>query len=322
MKLKRAVIKEETLAITNDYKTAIILNQLMYWTERVGRKKYEKFEKEEENRKVGDTENLQGGWVYKTSEELSEETMLNVSPSTIRRYIKDLIEKGYILERDNPNVKFDHTKQYRINLLKIANDMLKKGYILQDYKFSWLTDSIFQNENRELQNENSNFQNENTIPEITTEITTENTKSSNSCSDKSPNEKSDDEPKFDEDSEPYKAAVYLRRKVNSNFPKQPTPNENPKDLEDWAVELDRLNRLGTVGAEDKGYSWEEIYEIMMWCQDDIFWKKNILSAGKFRKQIVRLEADMKEDKSKNNNSKPSTDKKERPKISDREIRRF
>lgn len=125
--------------------------------------------------------------------------------------------------------------------------------------------------------------------------------SSNSCSDKSPNEKSgDDEPKFDEDSEPYKAAVYLRRKINANHPKQPTPNENPKDLQDWAVELDRLNRLGTVGAKDKGYSWEEIYEIMMWCQDHHFWKNNIMSAYKFRKQIVQLEAKMKANKEDNN----------------------
>jgi hypothetical protein len=133
------------------------------------------------------------------------------------------------------------------------------------------------------------------------QITNSTNSSSNSCSDKSPNEKSgDDEPKFDEDSEPYKAAVYLRRRVNDNHPKQPTPNENPKDLEDWAVELDRLNRLGTVGAEDKGYSWEEIYEIMMWCQDHHFWKNNIMSAYKFRKQIVQLEAKMKANKGDNN----------------------
>ena len=170
-KLKRAVIKEELLAITGDYKLAITLNQLMYWTERVGIKRYKKFEKEEKQRKISEINDLEGGWIYKKAEELSEETLLNVSGSTIRRYIKKLIKKGYVLERANPNVKFDQTKQYRINLLKIANDMYEKGYVLQGYTFSSLTDSIFQNENRSFQNENSNLKNENAISEITTEIT-------------------------------------------------------------------------------------------------------------------------------------------------------
>ena len=170
-KLKKAVIREDLLAITGDYKLAITLHQLMYWTERVGIKRYEKFEKEEQERNISEVSNLEGGWIYKTAEELSEETLLNVSASTIRRYIKKLIKQGYVLERKNPKVKFDQTKQYRINLLKIANDMFEQGYILQGYSFSWLTDSIFQNEKRDFQNENCNFENENAIPEITTDTT-------------------------------------------------------------------------------------------------------------------------------------------------------
>ena len=110
----------------------------------------------------------------------------------------------------------------------------------------------------------------------------------NSCSDsENPNDF-----KFDEDTKPYKTAVYLRSKILDNNARQPVPDENPKDLEDWAVELDRLNRLGTVGAKDKGYSWEEIYNIIDWCQDDSFWKKNIKSAGKLREQVVKLEDNM------------------------------
>jgi len=118
-----------------------------------------------------------------------------------------------------------------------------------------------------------------------------------SCSDsKTDSEPEEPEPKFDEESIPYKAALHLRNLIANNFPRQPVPDKTPKDLEDWAIELDRLNRLGPVGAkehEGKGYTWQEIRDIMDWCQDDSFWKSNILSASKFREQIVKLEGKMK-----------------------------
>ena len=34
-KKKKAVIREDLLSITNDYRKAIILNQFIYWSERV-----------------------------------------------------------------------------------------------------------------------------------------------------------------------------------------------------------------------------------------------------------------------------------------------
>jgi len=102
-------------------------------------------------------------------------------------------------------------------------------------------------------------------------------------------------PKFDKKSIPYKAAFYLRKLILNNNPRQPVPNENPSDMREWAIEMDRLNRLGPVGTKNKGYSWEEIGKIMEWCQDHHFWKNNILSAGKFREQITKLENQMNND---------------------------
>lgn len=34
-KLKRAVIKEELVELTGDFKEAVVLNQLIFWSERV-----------------------------------------------------------------------------------------------------------------------------------------------------------------------------------------------------------------------------------------------------------------------------------------------
>ena len=74
------------------------------------------------------------GWIYKTAEELSEEIMTGMSKSTVGRYIKQLVEKGYLIQRRNPKYKWDKTYQYRVNLYKIQLDLGKMGYVLEGYK--------------------------------------------------------------------------------------------------------------------------------------------------------------------------------------------
>ncbi len=133
--LKRIVIKEELVALTGDYRKAILLNQFLYWTERV--KDFDKFINEEKIRYELEGEKnklkLQNGWIYKTSDELSEETMLGLSKSNIRAHIKCLIENGWIDERVNPNFKWDKTMQYRVNMLKLQRDLYNIGYALEGY---------------------------------------------------------------------------------------------------------------------------------------------------------------------------------------------
>lgn len=174
-KLKRAVIKEELVELTGNYKLAIVLNQFLYWTERVGTKRYNKWKEEETNRTTNNTNDLEGGWIYKSASELVEEIMIDVSDSTARRYAKELIEQGYLMERNNPKYKWDNTKQYRINLIEIVNDLNEIGYHLEGYKYDDLLESptspTFQNENSSFKNEGSSFENEKTIPEITADIT-------------------------------------------------------------------------------------------------------------------------------------------------------
>lgn len=57
-----------------------------------------------------------------------------MAPNTILRHVKFLVEKGWLDERNNPVHKWDRTKQYRVNLLKIHEDLMEIGYTLQDYK--------------------------------------------------------------------------------------------------------------------------------------------------------------------------------------------
>lgn len=137
-KLKRVVIKEELVALTGDYKKALMLNQFIYWSERV--KDFDKFMTEEKERfikhgkyEVADEIILTNGWIYKKSEELSDELMIDYKIKAMRVHLKSLVEKGWLDERNNPNFNWDKTKQYRVNLIKIQQDLLKLGYSLEGY---------------------------------------------------------------------------------------------------------------------------------------------------------------------------------------------
>ena len=206
-KLKRVVIKEELVELTGNYKLALVLNQFLYWTERVGIKRYNKFEKEETQRAAGEVDGLEGGWIYKTSKDLSEELMIDVSDTTVRRYINELEDQGYLIERRNPKIKFDQTKQYRILLLEVKNDLEELGYQLQGYKYSdkaygctnphnedWNSNNVDCNSI----NEDSNSNNVDAIPESTSDSTSENT------SDIINGEKNNKEELISELKEPYK----------------------------------------------------------------------------------------------------------------------
>ena len=189
--------------------------------------------------------------------------------TSLRSGIKELKEAGYIVYRKYKNDEGKFVHEYEVyetpqsenpDLEKpsVDNPDMEKGDINKEY--------IEQRTNKQSNN--------------------------NSCSD---SKSQNDKVKFDKGSKPYKMAMYLKKKIKSNIPNQPVPKDSPKQMESWSLAMDRLHRLGTVGG-DSGYSWDEIKEIIDWCQQDEFWYKNILSASKLRKQAVKLETRMKEDK--------------------------
>ena len=134
-KLKRVVIKQELVELTGDYRAALILNQFIYWTERM--RDTDKYIREEKERAIKEDISVDisesNGWIYKSAEELNDELMVGMSKPTIRKYIKQLIEQGYIHERQNPKYKKDKKTQYRLNLYNIQLDLAKLGYALEGY---------------------------------------------------------------------------------------------------------------------------------------------------------------------------------------------
>jgi hypothetical protein len=185
--LLRVVLREEYVALTGDHRTAILLNQIEYWAHRT--RDVDKFLIEEKKRAAGDDRevnaNLTHGWIYKTAEELSSETMINLSVSNIRIHLQKLVRYGWISERNNPEHRWDRTKQYRFNALQVSKDLEAIGYHLDGWVFQEQstaestepekghdsTISILENRDSDL--ENRTIENRNAIPETTTEITTE-----------------------------------------------------------------------------------------------------------------------------------------------------
>ena len=177
-KLKRVPIKEELVALTGDYIKAVLLQQFIYWSERVS--DFDTFIQEENKRLDShgfETVELTGGWIYKSAEELSEETMLGMAGNTIRRHLKVLVEKGYLAERRNPKYNWDRTLQYRVDLLQIQIDLMELGYPLEGYSMEFPSSKMehykSKMEDYKSKMESLNLQNGGTIPEITTDITSE-----------------------------------------------------------------------------------------------------------------------------------------------------
>lgn len=178
IKLKRAVIKEEFVAITGDFIKAVILNQFIYWSERMNDvDEYIKQENQRAEKHGIETQDLTYGWIYKTADELSAETMLNLKHNTMRTHIKELEKMGYICSRRNPKYKWDQTLQYRVDIVKVSEALNELGYSLDGYKVRIIPQcqkSTFECSKIDIpvsEIDIHKFENRHAIPETTTEIT-------------------------------------------------------------------------------------------------------------------------------------------------------
>lgn len=187
---KRAVICEELMAITDDTKEAVILHQLIYWLPRMRDIDAYIEEVTSPDDEVPETE----GWIFKSASELAEETMIG-SRNTVRRRLQSLNEKGLINERKNPHSEWDNTLQYRIRPRVVEDALRAEGYTLRtvmgrDFPNLYPGTPPVQSEQRSVQSEHSTVQSERstvqserTIPETTTETTTENGESRSTSAD-------------------------------------------------------------------------------------------------------------------------------------------
>lgn len=170
-KLRRVPLKEELVALVGDAVGALVLQQMIYWSERT--RDIDQYLKEEATRAQKEPEDLTCGWIYKSSDELAEELMQVASSATIRRRLQGFVDTGWLDERRNPKHKWDRTLQYRVNILKIQKDLFSLGYALEGYPVQFdftilqIADSMDQNAELIPQNAETIPQIAGTIPEST-----------------------------------------------------------------------------------------------------------------------------------------------------------
>lgn len=142
--LKVAVLREELFVLTQDTFKAIALNQLIYWSERMADVDQYIAEESLRMRQDGIDSNMKpsSGWIYKSAEELNDEAMLSASRQSTNRLLQALVDDGYLLWRYNPDHKWDRKKQYRVDFVRIQNDLMKLGYTLHGYAWLNLSDAL------------------------------------------------------------------------------------------------------------------------------------------------------------------------------------
>ena len=104
-------------------------------------------------------------WTYQSVRDMQEKSFSFWSISTINRAVNKLIDEGYIIEGNFNKKKYDKTRWFSLNF-ETLNE-------LESISINGDDTGVFHNDTRSNQNDTHSNQNDTTIPEITTEITTE-----------------------------------------------------------------------------------------------------------------------------------------------------
>ncbi len=86
---------------------------------------------------------------------------------------------------------------------------------------------------------------------------------------------------FPTESTEYRLSALLRQRILENDPNARVPTPTPEGMVRWCRDMDLLLRKDNRDPC-------EAEQIINWCQNDNFWKANILSAGKLREKYTAL----------------------------------
>jgi hypothetical protein len=132
--MKKAVLREDLMALTKDVTQALVLGQMLYWTKTLDQVNDWLFE---ENKRLAEVELPQHeynyGWIYKSAREMREDLMDAFSEDAIQRAFSSLVTKGVLMKRNNPFVRYDRKLQYRIDMVYLRRLLKDRGYEMTDF---------------------------------------------------------------------------------------------------------------------------------------------------------------------------------------------
>lgn len=136
-RMKKAVLREDMMALTQDVTQAMVLGQMLYWTKTLDKVNDWLFE---ENKRLAEVELPQHeynyGWIYKSAREMREDLMNAFSEDAIQRAFSALVTKGVLMKRNNPIVRYDRKLQYRIDIVFLRRLLKDRGYEMTDFQLA------------------------------------------------------------------------------------------------------------------------------------------------------------------------------------------
>jgi hypothetical protein len=135
--MKKAVLREDMMELTQDVTQALVLGQMLYWTKTLDKVNDWLFE---ENKRLAEVELPQHeynyGWIYKSAREMREDLMNSFSEDAIQRAFSALVTKGVLMKRNNPIVRYDRKLQYRVDIVFLRRLLKDRGYEMTDFQLA------------------------------------------------------------------------------------------------------------------------------------------------------------------------------------------
>jgi hypothetical protein len=122
--LHRVVIREELVKLTGNYKLAVLLHELD-WRQRDAYDKTGKLD-----------------FFSRTTTQLMERTLMELSPQTVMRMVRELETGGWLQIRNDPADPTGRGKQYKVDVLRLREDLAGLGFPLEGWAFSKTEDGF------------------------------------------------------------------------------------------------------------------------------------------------------------------------------------
>jgi len=166
-----------------------------------------------------------------------------------------------------------------------SNDRQGKYIINENVLTNFLQDSYNQLQSSSNQNQNLNLNQNHKDIYSTSEQSPDTSQDASQKKAKEPekSKKTRQIPIFEEDTDQYRLALFMRQCILENLPNAKVPEPTPECLRRWAYDIDLMIRIDNRSPD-------EIRELIDWSHRDSFWKANILSPGKLREKWDTLVA--------------------------------
>lgn len=208
------------------------------------------------------------GYCWATNDYFSR--LYSVSKRTISTWIKSLCDAGHI---SADFVMDKKTHKVKLRCLKVVEEnfvtLTKESSIPSRSKLHEPHEENF------AENNTKNITINNTLKDISLSQISEKSKINDETNEK--------KKIFEADSEPYLLAKFLEDCIVENNSKFP---QSEKQRQRWAKDIDLMLRIDKIDADD-------VATVIEWCQNDNFWRSNILSGKKLREKYQQLGMKMK-----------------------------